>query len=960
MCSFTSAWSRDCCFICWQASSPRAGVVLSRARCAPASGQALSARFSTGSFCPLGCSLRRCPACKRLSATRRGMAWSSILARRCAGPSIKLFPTSLRIILSPHLNSRATGALSSWHLSAWLAQWALLSWADSWASGVRRGGHNSRSLPWKLSIAKRYDILPTTRKNCPSQKDAEIESTEGRKRFLTIQEPLPGGADPQEAAPIETLPLSELAETLGQELYLKSGQVARTITLLDEGNTIPFIARYRKEITGSLDEVQIQTIADRAAALRALFERKSDVRRLIEAQGKLTPELSSAILAATTLQEVEDLYLPYRPKRKTRASVAREKGLAPLADLILQQPEMSGDLESILEEQARPFLNAELGVDTSLEAYAGARDIAAEVIAEDANVRGGVRATFFKQATLSAKAVDPEKIAEKDPKGVYQLYYEFNENITKLVPHRVLALNRGEREDVLRVNVTLPYEQAQPEIERYYPVRATSPFARHLKEAMEDGYKRLLAPAMEREVRVELTRQAEEHAITIFAANLRNLLLQPPLRGRKVLGIDPGYRTGCKLAIVDEMGKYLESDTMYLHQAERALQTLRGLITKYNIDVIAIGNGTASRETEQLVAGLIREIEAETGQQGKIGYVIVNEAGASVYSASEAARQEFPTLDATQRGTISIARRLQDPLAELVKIDPKAVGVGLYQHDVDQKELANALERVVVSCVNFAGVEVNSASAALLKHVSGINTRIANALVKYREEHGPFRSREELRSVPGLGPATFVQAAGFLKIASGSEPLDNTFIHPESYGAARALLEMLPAGDNGRAKPAERIAQFRQLIRLRNSLGRSQRQRTTSTHDGDEEAAWSEIAKKIGVGLPTLNDILENLEKPGLDPRDTLPAPILRHDVLKMEDLQTGMILQGTVRNVVDFGAFVDIGVKQDGLVHVSEMADRFVKDPLSVVAVGQVVQVRVLKVDVQRGRVQLSMRGLP
>lgn len=773
---------------------------------------------------------------------------------------------------------------------------------------------------------------------------------------MTTQESLTEGAGLQETAPIETLPLSELAATLGQESKLNAGQIARTITLLDEGNTIPFIARYRKEVTGSLDEVQIQTIADRAAALRALFERKADVRRLIEAQGKLTPELDSAILAATTLQEVEDLYLPYRPKRKTRASVAREKGLAPLADLILQQVEMSGDPEALLEEQARPFLDAEKGVDTSLEAYAGARDIAAEIIAEDANVRGSVRSTFFKQAMLSAKAVDPETLAEKDPKGVYQLYYEFDENITKLVPHRVLALNRGEREGVLRVSASLPYEQAQMDLKQHYPARAGSPFARHLEAALEDGYKRLLAPAMEREARVELTRQAEEHAINIFAANLRNLLLQPPLRGRKVLGVDPGYRTGCKLTIVDETGKYIESDTMYLHQSERAPQILRGLITKYQIDVIAIGNGTASRETEQLVAGLIREIEAETGQKGKIGYVIVNEAGASVYSASEAARQEFPTLDATQRGTISIARRLQDPLAELVKIDPKAVGVGLYQHDVDQKELANALERVVVSCVNFAGVELNAASAALLKHVSGINSRVANAIVKYRDEKGPFKAREELLKVPGLGPATFVQAAGFLKIANGSEPLDNTFIHPESYAAARGLLDLLPKGDKPGAKPAERIAQYRQFLKLQSSLGRNSRK---NNRGESEEVVWSDMAKKLGVGLPTLNDILENLEKPGLDPRDALPAPILRHDVLKMEDLQPGMILQGTVRNVVDFGAFVDIGVKHDGLVHVSEMAERFVRDPLSVVAVGQVVQVRVMEVDKQRERVKLSMRGV-
>lgn len=772
---------------------------------------------------------------------------------------------------------------------------------------------------------------------------------------MTTQDSFTEGAVTTEANAVETLPLSELARTLGQELGLTSKQVASTVTLLDEGNTVPFIARYRKEVTNSLDEVQIQTIADRAASLRALFERKADVRRLIDTQGKLTPELESAIFAASTLQEVEDLYLPYRPKRKTRASVAREKGLAPLADLLLSQPELVGDFESLLAEHALPFLNAEKGVDTSLEAYAGARDIAAEIISEDANVRGSVRATYFKQASLTARAVDAEKLAEKDPKGVYQLYYDFNENVTKLVPHRVLALNRGEREEVLRVGASLPYEQAQSDILAYYPVRATSPFAHHLEEAMEDSYKRLLAPAMEREARVELTRRAEEHAIAIFAANLRNLLLQPPLRGRKVLGVDPGYRTGCKLTVVDETGKYIESDTLYLHQPERAPQILRALITRHQIDVIAIGNGTASRETEQLVAGLIREIESETGKTGQIGYVIVSEAGASVYSASEVARQEFPTLDATQRGTISIARRLQDPLAELVKIDPKAVGVGLYQHDVDQKELANALERVVVSCVNFAGVELNAASAALLKHVSGINSRVANAIVKYREEKGAFRSREELLKVPGLGPATFVQAAGFLKVAGGVETLDNTFIHPESYAAARALLDSLPGGDEPGKKPAERIAQYRQFIKLQSSLGRNRHNKKSE----DEESVWSGLAKRIGVGLPTLHDILENLEKPGLDPRDALPAPILRHDVLKMEDLQPGMVLQGTVRNVVDFGAFVDIGVKHDGLVHISEMAERFVRDPLSVVAVGQVVQVRVMEVDKQRERVKLSMRGV-
>jgi uncharacterized protein len=754
----------------------------------------------------------------------------------------------------------------------------------------------------------------------------------------------------------ETLSVADIAQTLSSELNISQTQIAHTIGLLDEGNTIPFIARYRKEVTGSLDEVQIQAIADRTGALRALFERKLDVRRLIDAQGKLTPELADAIAAAQTLQEVEDLYLPYRPRRKTRASVAREKGLEPLATLILQQQEFTGDAATVLEEQARPFLDPEKGVDTGLEAYAGACDIVAEVIAEDANVRGSVRTSFFTHSMVGAKVAEPEKLAEKDPNGVYQLYYDFAEDVTKLVPHRILALNRAEREGVLRISVSLPYEQAQSDITARYPINLASPFANLLSEAMEDGYKRLLAPAMEREVRAELTRRAEEHAIAIFAKNLRNLLLQPPLRGKKVLGIDPGYRTGCKVAVVDETGKFLTSDTIYLHQSEKAVQVLRKLIAQYAISVIAIGNGTASRETEQLVAGLLRDLEQETEANERPGYVIVNEAGASVYSASEAAREEFPNLDATQRGTISIARRLQDPLAELVKIDPKAVGVGLYQHDVDQKELAAMLDRVVVSCVNFAGVELNAASAALLKHVSGISTRVANAIVKYREANGPFKSREDLLKVPGLGPATFVQAAGFLKIANGAEPLDNTFIHPESYKAVRALLQELPGDEH--TKPAERIKQFRQFMKMQQSLSKLNR-RVGSTSANNEQVVWGDLAKKIGVGLPTLNDILENLEKPGLDPRDALPAPILRHDVLKMEDLTPGMILQGTVRNVVDFGAFVDIGVKQDGLVHVSELADRFVRDPLSIVAVGQVVQVRVLKVDMQRGRVQLSMRNV-
>src|SRR5256884_3226284 len=501
---------------------------------------------------------------------------------------------------------------------------------------------------------------------------------EGRLTHLATQEHTNQPSLVTEVPQEEALSITDIARTLSLELSIDSGQIARTIALLDENNTVPFIARYRKEVTGSLDEVQIQTIADRAVSLRTLHERKLDVRRLINNQGKLTPELVVAIDAAATLEEVEDLYLPYRPKRKTRASVAREKGLAPLAETIMQQPELVGDVDAMLEEYASPYLNAEKGVDTSLEAYAGACDIVAEVIAEDADVRGNVRASFFKHAMVGAKVADPEKVAEKDPNGVYQLYYEFQENVLKLVPHRVLALNRAEREEVLRVSVSLAYEQARQDITARYPIKASSPFAQYLVAAMEDGYKRLLAPAMEREVRAELTRKAEEHAIAIFAANLRNLLLQPPLRGRTVLGIDPGFRTGCKLAVIVETGKLIESDTLYLFQAEKAQQILRDLIKRYDITVIAIGNGTASRETEQLIAGLIRDLEREGGKSGRIGYVIVNEAGASVYSASEVARQGFPTLDATQRGTISIARRLQDPLAELVKIDPQAVGVGLY------------------------------------------------------------------------------------------------------------------------------------------------------------------------------------------------------------------------------------------------------------------------------------------
>ncbi len=748
----------------------------------------------------------------------------------------------------------------------------------------------------------------------------------------------------------EFLESEVVARTLAAEIGVKSSQALRTLQLLDEGNTVPFIARYRKEATGDLDEVKIQLVQDRAFSLRALHARKRDVLRLIAEQGKLTRELAVAIVGATSLQAIEDIYLPYRQKRKTRASVARERGLQPLADMILRQERISGTTEMALQAATLPFVDAEKGVDSVAAALAGARDICAETIMEDAAVRGEVRALFFREGLVGARlTVDPEKAGEKDPKGIYRLYYDFAEPVSRMVPHRTLALNRAEREEVIRISVELPFDRAAPRITGRYVPDERSPFAGELRTAIADGYRRLLAPALEREVRAELTRQAEEHAIGVFATNLRNLLLQPPMRGKRVLGLDPGYRTGCKVAIVDENGQYVESTTIYPHPPtqrwDEAKATLKALIAKHHIAVIAMGNGTASRETEQLAAEVIRDLQKMGLPAGSLGYVIVNEAGASVYSASEVARQEFPDLDATQRGTISIARRMQDPLAELVKIDPKAVGVGLYQHDVDQRALAEALDRVVVSCVNFAGVDLNVASAQILRSVSGVTGRIADKIIAYRQAHGPFKTRAQLLKVAGLGQATFIQAAGFLKIAGGSEPLDNTFIHPESYPVARRVLERLPGRDDG-SRVADRVRNWRLLAEM-------------NSRSGGKDAAITLLAQELEVGVPTLTDILDNLEKPGIDPRDALPAPILRQDVLKLEDLHEGMTLQGTVRNVVDFGAFVDIGVKQDGLVHVSELADTFVRNPHALLAVGQVVRVRVLGVDLARGRVQLSMRGV-
>jgi uncharacterized protein len=707
--------------------------------------------------------------------------------------------------------------------------------------------------------------------------------------------------------------------TIAQELALKADQIASTVELFDEDNTVPFIARYRKEVTDGLDEEQLRAIQARLKYLRNLEERKETVLKSIADQGKLTPELEAKIQAAMVLQEVEDLYLPYKPKRRTRATVARERGLEPLAEFLLAQEITEGTLERF----AHDYLSED--VPTVEDAYAGARDIVAEVVSEDADLRKAVRERTFDKGLLVCAVAD----ASLDPQGKYQMYYEYAEPLKAIPPHRLLAINRGEKDGVLKVKVEAPVDRIVADVEGRYLKNKDSVFAAQAREAAADGYKRLIAPSIERGLRGTSTDDADDHAIKVFATNLRNLLLQPPLRGKTVMGIDPGYRTGCKVALVDETGKFLGGTTIYPHapqkQWDEARKLLVNLVTRGNVDVIAIGNGTASRETEALAAEVIAE-----ARQG--AYVIVNEAGASVYSASPLAREELPDMDVSMRGAVSIARRLQDPLAELVKIEPRSVGVGLYQHDVDQKKLAETLDAVVESAVNHVGVDLNTASPALLQYVSGVNKRVAKAIVRHRDERGPFKSRQALRKVKGIGEKGFEQSAGFLKIPAGENPLDNTFIHPESYPVVENLFALMGVrGDE--PDLAQRVKAFR------------------------AENDLAELAEVLEVGLPTLTDIFDNLIKPGRDPRDELPKPILRSDVLKMEDLREGMILKGTVRNVVDFGAFVDIGVKQDGLVHVSQMADRYVKNPLEVVSVGDVVEVKVISIDIERGRIGLSMR---
>jgi Transcriptional accessory protein len=715
----------------------------------------------------------------------------------------------------------------------------------------------------------------------------------------------------------------QIIKGMASQLSIPITKVKAAVALLDEGNTIPFIARYRKEMTGELDENDLRAIEERLQYMRNLEERKREVIRLIDEQGKLTDELRSSIVAAGKLQEVEDLYRPYRQKRKTRASVAKERGLEPLALWLWAQPRQGEPLA-----EAAKYISEDKGVASAEDAVQGAMDILAENIADDAAIRSWVRKHTFDQALLHTEAKNA------DAESVYEMYYSYQEPVRKLPPHRVLAINRGEREDVLRVTFELSTERIHEFIQRKVLRQQTAPAVRDVLIAViEDAYKRLIAPSIEREVRGELTEKAEEHAISIFSENLRNLLLQPPVRGNVVLGVDPAYRTGCKLAVIDDTGKLMEVAVTYPtppnNKVAEAERVINGLIDRYGVSLIVIGNGTASRETEQFIAGLIGKRKAAGQTEQK--YIIVSEAGASVYSASKLAAEEFPDLDVAERSAVSIARRLQDPLAELVKIEPKAIGVGQYQHDVSQKRLDESLGGVVESAVNHVGVDVNTASASLLSYVAGINATIAKNIVKYREENGRFAKRGQLQKVPRLGAKSYEQCIGFLRIPEAANPLDRTPIHPESYDVVDKL--------------------FGQLGLKQSQLGTDELKEKLSAVDP------SILAASLGVGIPTLKDIIDSLLRPGRDPREELPPPIFHTDVLNIEDLTPGMELQGTVRNVIDFGAFIDIGIKNDGLVHISQLSDKFVKHPMDVVSVGDNVTVWVLGVDLKKGRVSLTMR---
>lgn len=713
----------------------------------------------------------------------------------------------------------------------------------------------------------------------------------------------------------------DYSEILSQQFNIKKEYADNIINLLDDGNTIPFIARYRKEMHGSMDDQLIREFAEKLEYLRGLDKRREEIKSLIDGQEKLTEELVSLIDKASTLSELEDIYRPYKPKRKTRASIAKEKGLEPLAVKILKQEENFNP-----NDYAGNFISDEKDVSSAEDAIKGAMDIIAEQISDSAEIRKRIRNLFKVNGVVSSSASDKEK------DSVYSIYYDFNESVSKIAGHRILAINRGEKEGFLKVSVELDNQKPLNVIYRLLD-KDTNPLCSDIiKEAGADAYQRLISPSIEREIRSELTETADENAIKVFALNLKQLLMQPPVKSKTVLGLDPGYRTGCKVAVVDDTGKVLDTAVIYPTHSDKKIHESRHklleLINKYDVDIISIGNGTASKETEMFAADVIKEANH------KVYYMVVSEAGASVYSASKLAASELPQLDLTLRSAVSIARRLQDPLAELVKIEPKAIGVGQYQHDMPQKQLGEALDGVVEDCVNSVGADLNTASPALLLRVSGLNSTVCKNIVTYREENGAFNSRSELKKVPKLGPKAFEQCAGFLRVPESNNPLDNTGVHPESYKSAKELLTLLEYSEK-----EIKTSNFADILsRVKNYGSKT-------------------LAEKLGIGLPTLDDIVKELAKPGRDPRDELPAPMLRSDVLDIKDLKEGMELNGTVRNVIDFGAFVDIGVHQDGLVHISQICDKYIKHPSEVLKVGDVVKVKILSVDVNKNRISLTMR---
>ena len=716
-----------------------------------------------------------------------------------------------------------------------------------------------------------------------------------------------------------------IEERLAKELELKLGVVNNVVEMLDEGNTVPFIARYRKEKTGGLSDEVLRKFSERLTYLRNLDDRKADVSRLIEEQGKLTQEITEALGKAETLTEVEDIYRPYKPKKRTRATIAKEKGLEPLANLILE-----GTFKGDLLQEASKYIDEEKGVEKAEDAVSGALDIIAEGISEEAKYRKFIRELVMREGFIESKGSSEETTP-------YEMYYDYSEEVRKIPPHRILAINRGEKEKILSVKITIGEDKIISYLEREI-LKGNETTDEQLKLAIRDAYKRLIFPSIEREIRSELTDKGEEGAILIFKENLKALLMQAPIKGKTVMGYDPGFRTGCKIAVLDSTGKFLENVAVYPTVPRRDIvgtkKTLKELIYKYDVDVISLGNGTASRESEEVIAEMISEIKKESGKE--VAYVIVSEAGASVYSASELATKEYPDLDVTVRGAISIGRRLQDPMAELVKIDPKAIGVGQYQHDVTQKRLEESLKGVVEDSVNKVGVDLNTATPSLLTYVSGINAAIAKNIVDYRDEQGGFKARKELLKVKRLGQKAYEQCAGFLRVQESKEPLDNTAVHPESYKEAKELIKLLGYTSED----------------LKNN-------KLSDIEDRVAEKGLNNIEKELEIGEMTLKDIIKELQKPGRDPRDEMPKPILKTGVINLEDLQPGMVLMGTVRNVSDFGAFVDIGVHQDGLVHKSQMANRFVKHPLDIVKVGDVIKVRVMEVDTKRHRIALTMKDI-